>query len=121
MSTATTNTTYAAEIAFLNRAVPTAKIKWETLPVMSQIVSPPLPEAEATSLVGKFKDTLGKRAGALFTKMFFTTTSKLRGGTRIAISVQQLREVFAREIDGDSGGGGRSYNPFQNRPMRGGM
>lgn len=112
--------TYKAEIAFLNRTLPTANIKWETLPVLTQLVSPPFSEPEANGFVEKYKDLLGKRVGMRFGKMMFTTTSKLRGGTRIAVSVTLLREVFSREIDGEGGGGGRGLNPLSTRPMRGG-
>lgn len=113
--------TFVSEIAFLNRKLPTAKIKWEVLASLSQIVSPPLAESEAKNTVASYKEILGKKANIRFHKMMFTATSKLRGGMRIVVSVNLLREIFADEIDGDSlGGGGRGYNPLQTRPGRGG-
>lgn len=107
---------YASEIAFINRKLPNNKVKWETLAAKSEIISPPLSDAEAKSVVTSLKDALGKKALALFHKMVFTVSSKLRGGTRVVISITILREVFASEIDGDTGGGGKSYNPLSNQP-----
>jgi len=112
--------TYAAEIAFLNRKLPSANVKWEILAALSQIVSPPLAEGEAQNIVANYKKMLGNKMGIRFNKTIFTVASKLRGGMRIAISVSLLREFFGDEIDGDAGGGGgRGYNPLQTRPGRG--
>jgi|GEM_PF-1779921 len=110
------NNNYASEIAFINRKLPNNKVKWETLMAKSEIISPPLSDTEAKSIVTALKDALGKKALTTFHKMVFTVSSKLRGGTRVVISVTLLREVFANEIDGDTGGGGKSYNPLTNQP-----
>jgi len=115
------STQYAAEIAFLNRKLLTTKIKWEILPAVSQIVSPPLTDSETKSIISRLKDALGRKASAQFHKMVFSATSKLRGGTRVIILVPLLREIFANEIDPYGGGGGRGYNPLSTRPTRGGI
>lgn len=107
---------YAAEIAFINRRLPTNKVKWEILPAKSEIISPLLSDTEASNIVNALKDALSKRALAVFHKIVSTVSSKLRGGTRVVISVTLLREYFAGEIDGDTGGGGKGYNPLTNQP-----
>lgn len=112
---------YQSEIAFLNRKLLTTKVKWAILPALSQIVSPPLPDAEAKNVVAKLKDALGKKAILEFHKMIFSAPSKLQGGTRVIVHVALLREIFGDEIDGGGGGGGRGYNPLSTRPTTRGM
>lgn len=114
------STPFQSEIAFLNRKLLTTKVKWEILPALSQIVSPPLPDDQAKNIVAKLKDAFGKKVILDFNKIVFSTPSKLRGGTRVIVIVPLLREHFAGEIDGWSGGGGRGYNPFSTRPTRSG-
>lgn len=107
---------YAAEIAFINRKLSNNKVKWETLAAKSEIISPPLSEAEAKSVIATLKDALSRKALVVFHKMVFTVNSKLRSGTRVVISITLLREFFASEIDNDFGGGGKGYNPKTNQP-----
>ncbi len=107
---------YASEIAFINRKLPNNKVKWETLIAKSEIISPPLSEVEAKTIVSALKDALSKKSLVVFHKMIFTVSSKLRGGTRVVISISILRDIFASEIDGDAGGGGKGYNPRTNQP-----
>ncbi len=111
-----TSNNYASEIAFINRKIPNSKVQWETLPAKSELISPSLSEAEAKNIVATLKEAIGKRALVVFNKMIFTVSSKLRGGTRVVISINLLREFFGNEIDSDSGGGGKGYNPFTNQP-----
>jgi hypothetical protein len=83
----------------------------------SELISPILTEQEAKNIVAALKDALGKKAVVLFHKIVFTMSSKLRGGMRVVISINLLREVFGGEIDGDTGGGGgKGYNPLTNKP-----
>lgn len=110
------STPYAAEIAFLNRRLFGTKIQWKPLPALTQIVSNPLPETDAKNLIGKLRDTIGKKALADFTKMVTSVYNKARGGTLVIISVKILREHYSQEIDGWSGGGGHGYNPLSTRP-----
>lgn len=111
-----TDNAYAAEIAFVNRKLFNNKVKWEALPAKSEIISPPLSESEAKNVVSSLKDAFSKKALVVFNKMVFTVSSKLRGGTRVVVSINLLREFFGGEIDGDFGGGGKSYNPYSNQP-----
>lgn len=110
------STNYASEIAFINRKLSNNKVKWEALAAKSEIISPSLSEMEAKNIISALKDALGKKSLAVFHKMIFTVSSKLRGGTRVVISINLLREIFANEIDGDIGGGGKGYNPLTNQP-----
>lgn len=115
-----TEQAYEREIKFLERKLPTANIKWQALSAMEQVVSPPLSDGEANDIVARLKDAFGdrpKQAQMPFIKIITTAASKLRGGTRVIISVPRLRDVFAADIDGHSGGGGgRGYNPMSVRP-----
>lgn len=113
------STQYQSEIAFLNRKLLTTKVSWTILPALSQIVSPPLSDSEVKNIIAKFKDALGKKAIIEFPKMIFSAPSKLQGGSRVIVNVPLLREIFASEIDGWSGGGGRRYNPLSTRPTGG--
>lgn len=121
-TTTASDTIYKAEIDFLNRKLPTANIKWQSLSALSQLASPPLSDAEANNLIAQYKSIMAdaaKQNQVLFNKMVFTVASKLRGGIRVAVSIPLLRQVFGHEIDGVSGGGGRGYNPLTTRPTRG--
>lgn len=109
---------YTAEKNFINRKLLTLKQEWDVLPARSELISAPLAEPEAKNIVNTLKDALGKKKGVLvvFHKMVSTVTSKLRGGTRVIISIPLLREYFAGEIEVDWGGGGRGLNPLQTTP-----
>jgi len=123
---------YASEINFIKRRIPTTKVDWKALPAVSQIASPSMSSAETQKIVAALKDALeklmqnkmkllaeqgvGRTANEIFGKMVSSVTSKLSGGSRVIIFVNVLRDVFGGEIDGDFGGGGKSYNPFSNKP-----
>jgi hypothetical protein len=112
---------YANELAFINRKLVNATIKWDTVEAMEQVISQTISEIEAKNLINQLREALLKKAGMLFPKMVFSVHSKLHGGSRIVISIPMLREVFAGEIDFDSSGGGRGLNPLKTRPtVRGG-
>lgn len=110
---------YESEKAFLNRKLPTNNVNWEVLPALSQLISPPLAEPDAKNVVSQLKDALSKKCAIVFHQMVFSASSKLRGGTRVVVSVPLLREYFAGEIDGWTGGGGRGLNPLQTNPKPG--
>ncbi len=108
---------YDSEIAFVNRKIPTIKVKWQALPAMSQIASQAYANPdEPKNIIGLLKDAFGKKAIDRFHKMVFTVSSKLQGGVRVVDAVKLLREVLGNDIDSDGGGGGRSYNPLSTQP-----
>jgi hypothetical protein len=121
--TAAAETEYTAEIAYLKRRLPTANITWQSRSAMAQIISAPLNDKEAHSLVEQYKQVMFHKAKSHnipFGQIMFVVPSKLNGGIRIAIAVPKLRQAFSDEIDVASGGGGRGYNPLTTRPgMRG--
>lgn len=110
------STPYASEKAFLGRKLPTFNIEWELLPALTQLITPPLAESDARTIINQLRDALGAAAGAKFDKMTFSVNSKLRGGLRVVVSIPLLREFFAGEIDTDVSGGGRGLNPMQTTP-----
>jgi hypothetical protein len=110
-------TTYQSEIAFLNRKLPTEKIKWEVIAAMGQIVTPIIPESDANAIFKNYKNVFGLKAGFSFNKMFMVMPNKLKPGfARLVVVVEVLRDIFGGEIDSGGGGGGRGYNPLSTRP-----
>lgn len=104
------------EIRFLKRKLPTMNIKWELMPAVGQIISASISEDEAKKIISNLRDALLKKAGVNFPKMVFSVASKLRGGMRVVVVMSLLREIFGDEMADDSGGGGKSYNPFSTKP-----
>jgi 3-methyladenine DNA glycosylase/8-oxoguanine DNA glycosylase len=123
---------YTSEINYIKRKIPTTKAEWTSLPALCQIATKPSSMAEVQKIIAALKDAflkkiekdikdlaakgLGKTANEIFEKMVSSVTSKLNGSSRAIINVNLLRQLFGNEIDTDFGGGGKSYNPFSNKP-----
>ncbi len=110
--------------AFLNKKIVPTQVAWEVIVPLDQVSSPPLSDPEATTIIARLKEAFGHNKAAMieFHSKILKMSSKLRGGTRVVVSIPWLREHFAAEIETDfSGGGGRGLNPMSTRPSpRGG-
>lgn len=102
---------FRAEIAFLRRKMPTIHVEWKVLPAVSQVMSQQYKiKAHVDQLREKLYLMLRNKAGNKFDDMCFIASSA--NGFRLVVNIIKLREVFADEIDGWSGGGGRGIRPI---------
>ena len=96
---------YVDEIAFLERKLATKRIQWKAIVPLEQIASTGLTKFEALEAVNRlemqFKEKCNKQQNP------FANIVSIAKETVVIIKVPALREVFADEIDGFSGGGGR--------------
>jgi len=105
---------YKIEIQFVNQKSPTVSIIWEARPLIEQIMSPLLLKEESDrhheKLAQIFKPRAGLRLGQLL-KLVCPDPSK--GMCRVVISIKLLRELFADELAGFGGGGGKRLKKVQ--------
>jgi hypothetical protein len=108
---------FDAEKRFLNRKLVLDTINWEDRPVISQVLSPAMPDLEAKKIHGNLRDMLARKAGLLLDKMVFLVDVKSQQGfKRVVVNVKLLRDKFVDEIDGWAGGGGHGLNPLRTDP-----
>lgn len=110
---------YKTEIDFIGKRAPTVTVVWQARPAIEQLVSALLPKMDADrsflKLTEVFKPRAGLRVGQLV-KQVCPDPSK--GMFRIVISVSLLRELFADELFGWGGGGGKRLKQVTESPLQ---
>ena len=110
---------YKTEMSFIGKKIPTITAVWHARPMIEQLISALLPKIEAEKIYTKLTEALKLRAGLRVSQLVkLVCPDPSKGMHRVVIAIPLLRELFADELFGWGGGGGKGNKKVAESPLQ---